>query len=123
MAAITGITGSVTYAGGYTDNIFKWSLEQESEDLDVTPFGATGSWKTNIAGLRSWRGTYEVYTDDNTALTLVGDQSATLVLQAAASRTYTGTARVQAISQGTSVDGADRTITFSFTGTGAQAGA
>ena len=122
MAAINGITGNVTHTTGYVTNVFKWSIEQESEDLDTTPFSPTGDWKTNIAGLRSWRGTYECYIDGTTPLPLVGVGTA-LVLVAVSGRQYSGTARMQAISVGVSVDGADRTLTVSFTGTGALTGA
>lgn len=122
MAAISGITGAVTFSSGYTSNCYKWEIESTAEDLDVTPFSPSSSYATAITGLLRWRGTYECYIDGTTALPLAGVTGAA-TFAAVSGKTYSGNINVTSVRGGVSADGGSRTLTIGFTGNGPCAGA
>lgn len=117
MAAISGTTGSVTFAAGYTTNVNKWDVTDATEILDTTAFSPAGNYKTNIGGLKEFSGSYECHLDDVTPLPVSGDTgAATFVAKGA--RKYTGDIRVSSVATGVATDGSSRAATISFTGTG-----
>jgi len=66
MAEIVGYNGQIDL-GGVIDsdvsyNTHAWSLDLSADALDTTNFTSTG-WRKFIAGLKSWTGSCELYTD------------------------------------------------------------
>jgi len=113
--AISGITGSVTFAEGYTTNVHKWSLNPTCEMLETTAF-ADGAWRTYIGGQMSGTGSYECYIDSVVALPVdVGDTgTATFQIDSTTPVGYKGPIRTTGIKAGVSKDGSDRTLTVEF---------
>ena len=118
MAAINGMTGNAAITGGYVTNVHQWEADITAEALDTTPFSPTSNYRTRIAGLLDWSGSWTCWTDDTTALVAAGT-SASLVLTAASGKTYTGNVVVTSVRTGISADGSQRTTTSSFVGAGA----
>ena len=58
MAAISGITGSVTYASGFVTGAYAWSARTIGQILDITTFSPTSDYTMADAGLLDWQGSY-----------------------------------------------------------------
>jgi len=122
MAAISGVTGSVTFASGYVTNAFQWEIEGTAEELDTTPFSPTSGYATMTTGLKRWRGSYQCYVDDTTAQPLPALTGAATFV-AVTGRQYSGTIHVTSTRTSVSVDGSQRMMTITFVGDGALTGA
>ena len=120
MSAITGLTGSVTFAAGYAHNVTQWEIEDEAEILDTTAFQPADSYATYALGLKRWRGTYQCHVDSAAAVPGAGATGAA-VFTAATGRQYSGAILVHQVRAAVSVDGTRRIAIISFTGNGALA--
>jgi len=115
MAAINGMTGSVTFAAGYVTNAHQWEADVTGEALDTTGFSPTNNYRTRIAGLLDWSGSYTCWADGTTPLTTAGlSGAATFVAETG--RQYSGTILVTSARTGIAADGSQRTITVTWVG-------
>ena len=135
MAAITGIKGSIDYAGA-TDMTggsgaqqllaTKWSGSFDMDVHEVTPFDPTGRAKLKIAGLHDFSGTIEGFLDDTTTHDIShftdGDVPAAsdFELYAHTSRSYIFAGLLSNFSVNTDVQGPN-TWTANFTSSGVVA--
>jgi len=122
MAAINGMIGNVSMSGAYVTNVHQWEADLTAEALDTTPFSPTSNYRTRIAGLKDWSGSFTSWADDTQALLEAG-VVASLVLTATTSRTYTGSALITSVRTGIAADGSQRTVTSTFVGAGAPTAA
>lgn len=120
MAALSGYNGKVMVGTAEAAEISEWNLEVEAEMLDVTKFGE--SWKAQIPGLKSWKGTFlgrwdMTDTDGQLVLqnAMLGGTSVTLNLYVDGTHYYSGTAYINKISPKAAVS-ATSDIEFSFEG-------
>ena len=113
MAAISGISGSVTFAGGFDTNPHSWTINTTAEWLPTTVFGA--AYETGLTGVKKWSGSFVCYADDTDALPLAGTTGAATFV-AAAGRQYTGTIHTTGVDVGISEEGDSREITITFQG-------
>ncbi len=58
MAVISGSTGSVTFASGYTTKTYAWSARPRTDPIDTTTFSPSNSYTTAAAGILDWEGSY-----------------------------------------------------------------
>ncbi len=115
MAAISGITGSVTYAAGYVTNAHQWEADLTGEALETTPFSPGSNYRTRIAGLLDWNGSYTCWINATGALPSAGTSgSATFV--AVSGRQYAGTILVTSARAGVAADGSQRNLTVTWVG-------
>jgi len=117
MPPISGKTGSVTYAAGYTTNVHDWEADDSTEILDTTPFSPPGDYRTKIVGLHDWKVTYSCWIDDTMPLPKSGTTGAA-TFQATAGRTWSGTIYVQNVHLAVAADGSKREATIGAEGTG-----
>ena len=123
--AISGKGGNVKVGANVVAEVKNWKLDIESDMLDTTNFGTSG-WKTFVAGLKSWSGSFElewkVSTDTNgqKALqdALLGGTTVSLVLDVQGTNNYSGTAFMKKEGLETPVDGVV-TGSFDYQGTAA----
>lgn len=118
MAAINGLTASITFSAGYTTNAFQWEMNISAEKLDTTPFAPTSGYKTGVTGLLEGTGSYQCYVDGTTALPVAG-VTGSATFTAATGRAYSGTIMVDSVRVGVSVDGSQRVATIGFFTSGA----
>ena len=116
MAAVNGITGTVSFKTGSTTNVKSWTIDIVADTHDTTDFTSAGP-RTFITGLTSWSGSFVVNLDGTTPLPDVGSSSA-FVGTASTGRTYTGTALLTGEHPSVAVDGLNES-TIDFQGTGA----
>ena len=98
MAAFSGEKGAVALAGGHAGwgvVTQKWSINIAQEMLDVTalPGGTAQVWKTFVAGVSSWSGSFEGFVDSGTAPdeTAFDATSGTATFTDGHANTYVGT--------------------------------
>lgn len=120
MAAINGISGSVTFANGYVTNAHTWTINTTAEWLPTTDFG--DDYETGLTGVKKWSGSFVCYADDTTSLPLAGTTGAATFV-ATGGRQYSGTIHTIGIDVGVSEEGDSREITISFQGDGTLSGA
>lgn len=130
---ISGVKGSVTIpttplaftTDAVDTRIIRWSLSIAREEHDTTVFNAsvTNNFRTFVGGMASFTGRCEGYLDSgqsvNIALLQVEDQAptATFVMTATTSRTYTFSALITGIDLG--IDkGAHSALSFTYRGSG-----
>ena len=70
MAAISGETGSVTYALGYVTNAYAWTARPSAGIIDTTTFSPTNSYTMAAAGILDWEGSYRCRMSSVVATTL-----------------------------------------------------
>ena len=127
MATFKGFNGSFTTGGNAVANIRSWSLNVETQELDITKFGQV--WETKEVGIGRWSGTLVAQFDygdtsgqkalvDKLVATTPAATSQALVFQVATSKTLSGSAFLTALSIPQELNGIVE-ITFSFVGTGA----
>lgn len=100
MAAINGVTGSVSLVEGASGEILlhvdRFSMSAPREMSVVTTFDSTDGWDDQTPGLVKWTGNLEGFYQDAGGDALVASEiqtdTATLVLTASTGRTYTWTA-------------------------------
>lgn len=61
MAAINGMTGSVTFASGYVTSAHQWEINTQAEALDITPFSPVSSFTSAVVGIKEWSGSYRCW--------------------------------------------------------------
>ncbi len=98
MAAFSGEKGSVLFGSiftGFDANVQKWSINVAQEMLDVTtlPGGSSQVWKTFVAGVSSWSGSFEGSIDDTTLpdITSFDAVSGTCTFEDGSDNTFSGT--------------------------------
>ena len=116
MATASGVTGTLTFVGGYVTNVKAWTLDYNAEILETTDFTATGP-RTYLGGLTDWSGSYTCNYDATTIAVIPGAAAGSLVLTALTAQTFTGDAILESFSLSTSVDGLPE-YTGNFRGTG-----
>lgn len=127
MAAFSGEKGAVTLTANHTGwgvNVQKWSVNIAQEMLDVTalPGGTAQVWKTFVAGVSSWSGSFEGFIDATT----VPDEAAfdaksgTATFEDGHDNTYVGTVFLSDCDVENDVGGA-AVINCNFQGTGTMA--
>ena len=71
MAVVSGTSGGVTFASGYTTKVLSWTVNAATEEVDTSALG--DAWKSFVVGISEWSGTYNCLADEaeltNTALT------------------------------------------------------
>lgn len=122
MATYQGFNGSVKVGSNAVAEISEFTLDVSRDTVETQSFGDT--WKEMTTTLASWSGTFRgrwdmTDTNGQAALqsALTGGTSVSLSLLTAASKTYSGTAFITAISTGAAVDGVVE-ADFSFAGSG-----
>ena len=123
MATFSGTDGVVEIGGTALVEVRSFTVNQNSETIDDTVMG--DSWRTHLAGLKTWDGTVEVIWDDSdvTAESLIAGASVTLTLcpegDTTGDYTISGTATVTGVSQTQGYDNTVVSRTFTFQGSGA----
>ena len=129
MAALSGLTGEVIYAGKAIFRMNHWDVTADTNILDVTSWTTSAAqWRSNSAGLQGWTGTVSGYWD------MIGDTSGQKLMQTRTLTPTTGTLIMRASVTGgenyrgdvlfnqmavsDDIDGTAN-VTFSFTGNGA----
>ena len=123
MATFSGNDGIVKIGTAAVGEVMSFTVNQTMEPIDDTSMG--DSWRSHLAGLKTWDGTVEVRWDDTdtTQESLTVGASVTLNLlpegDTAGDYELSGTASVTSISQTQSYDNTTVTRTFTFQGNGA----
>ena len=119
MAAITGVLGNVTLAGGYVTNSHRWNLDYVADAVEVTDFTVAAPTfpRTYIPGLSGWSGSYDCFLDDTIPVVDPGAAPALITLQLVAARTFTGNAIATGV-RATIPLGEAAMVTVDFQGTG-----
>ena len=90
MAPLSGTAGSVVYMTGGTTvvvGIGEWSLDIGMDTVETTAFG--DQWRTRIAGIRQFSGSFSGRADNDASQTTLRNQA--LAGSAFAARFYEGT--------------------------------
>jgi hypothetical protein len=61
MTVVSGVDGAVTFQTGYDQKATSWTINVEAEDVDTTALGER--WRTHLAGVYGWSGTYTAWVD------------------------------------------------------------
>ena len=127
MAAITGKSGTVSYAGGSVARINSWSLDVDTNMHDVTSFTTDAvAWREFVDGITGWSGSIDGIFDptstgqnDMIVATLAPTTGAIVFeLDKTAGGSFTGSVFLTSLSAGSDIDGtAD--MSWSVQGTGA----
>lgn len=123
MATFSGNDGIVKIGTAAVGEVMSFTVNQTMEPIDDTSMG--DSWRSHLAGLKTWDGSVEVRWDDTdtTQESLTVGASVTLNLlpegDTAGDYELSGTASVTSISQTQSYDNTTVTRTFTFQGSGA----
>lgn len=124
MATFSGNDGVVKVGANAVAEVMSFTVNQNMEPIDNTVMGY--SWRTHLAGLKTWDGTIECRWDDTDtngqeALTVGASVTLDLLPEGSANGEYelTGTASITSISQTQSYDNTTVTRTFTFQGNGA----
>ena len=75
MAVVSGVGGSVSGAT-YVANVTEWSVTLNTESIDTTKLNATNSYRTKIAGIKSWSGSYTCLVDGTDIANIDADAGA-----------------------------------------------
>lgn len=123
MATFSGNDGIVKIGANAVGEVMSFTVNQNMEPIDDTSMG--DSWRSHLAGLKTWDGTVEVRWDDTDttqeSLTVGASVTLNLLPEGDTSGDYelSGTASVTSISQTQSYDNTTVTRTFTFQGSGA----
>ena len=124
MATFSGNDGIVKVGANAVAEVMSFTVNQTMEPIDDTSMG--DSWRSHLAGLKTWDGTVEVRWDDTDtngqeALTVGASVTLNLLPEGGTAGDYqlSGTASVTSISQTQSYDNTTVTRTFTFQGSGA----
>lgn len=123
MAVTAGIGGAVKNGANTVANVDTWNLSAKGATAKTTAFGATGSWETNTATIKSWTATCAGRVDPadtNGQLALINGLLSTFTLELDVDGTHhwAGSAILVGFDPKSSVTSTND-ITFSFEGTGA----
>ena len=124
MATFSGNDGVVKVGANVVAEVMSFTVNQTMEPIDDTVMG--DSWRTHLAGLKTWDGTIECRWDDTDttgqeALTVGVSVTLALLPEGSGAGEYEleGTASVTSVSQTQSYDNTTVTRTFTFQGNGA----
>jgi len=122
MSAFSGKDGRVVFATGYVTNVISWSIDFAAEALETTAFVGNYAYRSYVAGLRNWSGSYECYLDSSTKVIRPGKAAAAATFRAkeggtSTAVTYTGSIIITGVNPSVAVDGV-ASVTFNFQGTG-----
>jgi predicted secreted protein len=123
--AIAGKGGKVKIGAVTVAEVTNWSIDIEADMLETTNFDTSG-WKTYIAGLKGWSGSFEAEWKVSTDTTgqkalqdaLLGGTTVSLVLDVNGTNNYAGSAFISTESVSTPVDDVI-TVSFDYQGTAA----
>jgi predicted secreted protein len=123
--AIAGKGGAVKVGAVKVAEVKNWKLDIEADMLETTSFDSNG-WKTFVAGLKAWSGTFDLEWKVSTDTTgqkalqdaLLGGTTVSLVLDVNGTNNYSGTAFMKKEGLETPVDGVV-TGSFDYQGTAA----
>ena len=126
MTSYAGKAGKVEFgSGGIVANVTAWSISEKGDQVDTTVMGQSDDFKTHIATLKEWDGSFDCDYDAADAdgqVAATANASVTLKLYPEGSATgkkyFTGTATITGTTRQASVEGK---ITFksTFKGNGA----
>lgn len=119
---VSGVDGGATFATGYVAEITSWTLNIIAEVVDTTGLGS--AWKTKIAGVKDWNGTFTCIVNSASFSSLgvlgVGEDPATLELIFDATATtdgkYSGTAMISNTNHVAQTASGAQIFTFDFEG-------
>lgn len=124
MATFSGNDGVVKIGANQVAEVMSFTVNQTMEPIDDTVMG--DSWRTHLAGLKTWDGSVECRWDDTDtngqeALTVGASVTLNLMPEGSGVGEYelSGTASVTSVSQTQSYDNTTVTRTFTFQGNGA----
>jgi predicted secreted protein len=118
MAVVSGMGGTVS-AVAVTANVTSWSIDISAESIDTSSLTSTGNYRTRIAGIKDWSGSY-VALVDNTALVTFQANIGNVVEDAVfslVSGSCTGDIVITGVAINATLDSAVE-CTFSFDGAG-----
>ena len=72
IAAISGHTGSITFAAGHVVQCYEWTLAPTVGMFETTGHSPASGYKTNAAGIPSWGGSYRCHEVPTAATTVAG---------------------------------------------------
>jgi hypothetical protein len=113
MAAITGKSGTILYAGGSVATIKSWSMDIDTDMHDVTSLSTgTVQWRTFAAGISGWTGSAEGTFDsastgqNNMIVATLAATTAAIVLEMDkdAGGSFTGGCHLEQMSVGVDID-------------------
>lgn len=118
MAVVSGVGG---WIGGltYKTDVTEWSITLNTESVDTTKLDAASSFRTKIAGIKSWSGSYTCLVDAST-LANVDDDAGAVTSSATfnlSSGSITGDVVITDVAITASLDNAVEAV-YSFEGTG-----
>ncbi len=111
MAEAHGNGGSITLSGAQT-GVKMWRISLVGDTHDITDF-ADGTWRTHLAGLKGWSGSFDANWDPGNTAQVGTSIHATFT--AAASDTYVGTIILQTHEVTVDVENVNQS-TFTFVG-------
>ena len=119
MAVITGLGGSITGVS-YNADVTQWSISVTAESVDTTNMNPASSFRTVIAGVKSWSGSYTALVDASTVASINSDLgganvTATFLLSGGAN--LEGDICITDIAVSATIDNAVEAV-YSFTGSG-----
>jgi len=124
MATFSGNDGVVKVGANAVAEVMSFTVNQTMEPIDDTVMG--DSWRSHLAGLKTWDGTIECRWDDTDttgqeALTVGASVTLALLPEGSGAGEYEleGTASITSVSQTQSYDNTTVTRTFTFQGNGA----
>lgn len=122
MATFSGNNGVVRIASDSIKEVMSFTVNQNMEPIDDTVMG--DSWRTHLAGLKTWDGTVECRWDDTDtagqgALSIGASVTLDLYPEGISGYKLSGLVSVTSISQTQSYDNTTVTRTFTFQGNGA----
>lgn len=123
--AISGVSGSITYAG-HGGRVMQFTVNTFQDVNDASGFGLSGNWRDNLGGMRGWRASMSGYLlKDATGNAPAADFSAsgddtgiTFTGTIATGCTEVGVGIPTAISVGTGING-NATFSIDMVGKGA----
>jgi len=124
MATIAGKSGDIT-AANHDAYCHAWTLDVPTDILEDTNWDVSGvgevdaGWKTYIAGLTGWSGSFECYADATPATSILPGATVAIKLYVDKANTkgYSGNCIVGACHPGVDIAGI-ATISFDYTGVG-----
>jgi len=124
MATIAGKSGDIT-ATNYDAYAHAWTLDNVTDPLEDTNWDESGvaetdaGYRTYIAGLSGWSGSFESYADATPATSLLSGSTVTMKLYVDKANTkgYSGSAIITGTHPSVSIEGI-ASMTFDFQGSG-----
>ena len=125
MAEISGKKGLVEYAGGQVASVNSWSMDVNTDMLDITSFTTgTVQWRKFLDGLSGWSGTINAFfnaastglTDFRTNTLTPSTGQVILYLDKEGGENYRGSCFVSSLGNSVDIDGTAN-VTIGFQGT------